>query len=59
MCVCLCVCVERGVTFSLPLLQLVDLFLSEKWSDYISEYPQLSERYHHVPPRMVHSLLHR
>ena len=39
--------------------QLVDMFLSEKWSDYVSEYPVLSERHKLVSPHMVHGLLTR
>lgn len=35
------------------------MFLNEKWSDYVTEYPELSERHRHVSPRMVHGLLIR
>jgi hypothetical protein len=52
----------RGTDASLafePLKQLVDLFLGERWSDYISEYPSLAERHKHVAPYMVHGLLSR
>ena len=41
------------------MIQLVDMFLGEKWSEYINEYPSLPERHRHVPPYMVHSLLTR
>ena len=43
----------------LPLPQLVDMFLDERWSDYVSEYPVLSERHKFVSPHMVHGLLTR
>jgi hypothetical protein len=52
----------RGSDASLafePLKQLVDLFVNEKWSEYISEYPSLSDKYKHVAPYMVHGLLAR
>ena len=39
--------------------QLVDMFLSERWSDYVSEYPVLSDRHRLVSPHMVHGLLTR
>lgn len=42
-----------------PLRQLVDVFLNEKWSDYVSEYPNLSERHKNVSPRSVYGLLTR
>jgi hypothetical protein len=33
--------------------------VNEKWSEYISEYPSLSDKYKHVAPYMVHGLLAR
>lgn len=39
--------------------QLVDVFLNEKWSDYVSKYPNLSERHKNVSPRSVYGLLTR
>lgn len=50
-------CVYSETLVHLP--QLVDLFLNEKWSDYVSEYPNLSERHKNVSPRNVHGLLTR
>lgn len=51
-----CVCILKD---SVHLAQLVDVFLNEKWSDYVSKYPNLSERHKNVSPRSVYGLLTR
>jgi hypothetical protein len=33
--------------------------VNENWSEFISEYPSLSDKYKHVAPYMVHGLLTR
>ena len=39
--------------------QLVDMFLNEKWSEYVSQYPELGQEMKLVAPCMVHGLLTR
>ena len=39
--------------------QLLDIFLNEKWSDYVNAYPELPSEQKMVAPSMVHGLLNR
>ena len=51
---------SHTVMFQTPLfLQLVNLFLAEEWSTYMTEYQTSHRKYAEVPPKMVYGLLYK